>query len=113
MQFRKFISLCALLALMLSQAALASHSAAHVDHGFSKQISSLHDHQHDHEPEHSKHECPECLLTQLLQVAFYNTPAELSFNNQALDLVVSSQFFDIALYKHKANSPRAPPSVLI
>lgn len=113
MQFRKFISLWALLALMLGQIALAQHSAAHIDHGISFEFAFSHDDNHDHQEENEKHQCPECVLTKSLQTAFYNASTTLFFASQTDSLIPVYQFRTIIIDRYQANSPRAPPSILI
>ena len=115
MSFRKFISIWALLALMLGQVTLAQHSASHIDHGFSQEVTTSHNDHSDHkqDPHKKKHECPECLLTKSLQAAFYNTPVTLAFALQAETLAQIQQPITIAVNRYKANSPRAPPAFLI
>lgn len=115
MCFKKFISLWALLALMFGQVTLAQHSASHIEHGFFQEITvsqSTHD-EHQHDKNNKKHECPECLLTKSLQTAFYNAPVTLSFSLQKEALKLQQQSFVISLNRYKANSPRAPPAILI
>jgi hypothetical protein len=114
MHFKKFISLWALLALMLGQVTLAQHNASHIDHGFSQAVTS-HGGQDEHQndKDNKKHECPECLLTKSLQTAFYNVSVALSFTSEAEALVPQQQSLTIAVNLYKANSPRAPPTLLI
>ena len=122
MDFRKIISLWALLALLLGQVALAGHNATHIEHGFSQEIivsyDAVHDHgqnhDHGHENEEAKeHQCSECLLTKALQTAFYNAPATLSFFPEIEVLVAGQKSVDISINRYYANAPRAPPYILI
>jgi len=115
MHFRKFISIWALLALMIAQ-----HSASHIDHVFSQEVADSHaghdEHYHDehhHDEDHEKHECPECLLTKSLQTAYYNASIVLSFVQQADELILQQQYFITSLNRYKAHPPRAPPAILI
>ncbi len=115
MNLRKLVSIWALLALMLAQVTLAQHSASHIDHGFSQEITasqSAHD-EHQHDKDNKKHECPECLLTKSLQAAFYNTPVTLAFFIQS-DVILPQQYsFANFVRRYNSNSPRAPPTILI
>ncbi len=120
MHIRKVISTWALLALILGQATLAQHSASHIDHGFSQDIVAFYDihdeHQHNdhqHDEDNKKHECPECLLTKSLQTAFYSAPVTLSVGLPS-DILLPQQYSFVNLVnRYKANSPRAPPALLI
>ncbi len=117
MDFRKLISIWALLALMLGQVALAQHSATHIDHGISLEFVSSHsdDYTHDHNDreEGNKHQCPECVLTKALQTAFYNASTTLFPASQTGATVQTYQSFKVAINRYKTNAPRAPPVVLI
>lgn len=115
MHSRKLVSIWALLALMLGQVTLAQHSASHIDHGFSQEITVSHNlcDEHQHDKEDQKHECPECLLTKSLQAAFYNTPVTLAFALKSE--VLRPQQYSVAtvVNRYNSNSPRAPPVTLI
>ncbi len=119
MNFRKIISLLALLVLMLGQVALVQHSAEHIDHGISFELVSSHDeghsHDHHHNPEENKqtHQCPECVLNQSLQAGFHDSTALLFFTLQLENLMPEQQPFTVATDRYNANSPRAPPVILI
>lgn len=114
MHFRKFISLWALLALMLGQIALAQHSASHIDHGISFELtSSGNDEHHHHQEDSKKHQCPECVLTKSFQTAFYNISTALSFAINIEILTPAQQDLLISINHYKAQNPRAPPVTLI
>lgn len=113
MHLKKFVSLWALLALLLGQVALAQHSANHTDHGVSFELSSSHSDDHDHQEKSKKHQCPECVLTKSLQTAFYNAPVTLSFNFRTEVLLPQQYFIVTAVNHYNSNSPRAPPAILI
>lgn len=117
MHFRRLISLWALLALMLGQIALAEHSATHIDHGFSQETVVLHgDHNgdhHQHDQDTDKHECPECVLTQSLQTAFYLLPTVLFSTPKAETFTLTQKSPTISSNRYKAHPPRAPPTTLI
>ena len=115
MHFRKFISIWALLALMIGQVTLAQHSASHIDHRFSQEIAVSHDGHDKHQSDKSKkkHECPECLLTKSLQAAFYNAPSTLLVTLGAETFATTQQSLTIAVNRYQANPPRAPPAILI
>jgi hypothetical protein len=113
MRFRKFISLWALSALMLGQVALSQHSATHINHGFCFEVAASHHDDHDHQEESEKHQCPECVLTKSLQTALYNASFTLSFTSQEEAFLPQQQSLRIAVNRYKANSARAPPSILI
>lgn len=116
MDFRKFISVWALLALMVGQVLLAQHSATHIDHGFSQEVVVASDEvndSHHHDEDSKKHECPECLLTKSLQTAFYHGPVTLSFAPQVKALILQPESSIFYLNHYNSNSPRAPPVTLI
>lgn len=115
MHYKKFISLFALLALMLGQVAVAQHSAAHVDHGFIVQISSAHDdcNKSSHEDKESQHNCPECALQKTLQVALYHTPTVFIAPNETESLTLYSTSFKLIKHLRETNAPRAPPVIFI
>lgn len=117
MHFKKLISLWALLALMLGQAALIQHSATHIDHGISFELVSSHsdtsNHNHSDQEESDKHQCPECVLTKSLQAAFYNSSSVLLLSLQAEAIEPTQQSLMIAINRYQANAPRAPPAILI
>lgn len=100
---------------MVGQVALAHHSASHIDHGFSQELTASYNDHSNHKQDHhkKKHECPECLLTKSLQSAFYNAPVTLSFTAQGEVLTTTQQSLTIAVNRYKANPPRAPPAFLI
>ncbi len=100
---------------MLGQVTLAQHSASHIDHGFSQEITvsqSTND-EHQHDKDNKKHECPECLLTKSLQAAFYNTPVTLAFVLQSEVPLPQQYSFATVVNRYNSNSPRAPPVTLI
>ena len=115
MHFRKFISMWALLALMLGQVALVQHSATHADHGFSQEVVVFHDgnDEHQNDQDNKKHDCPECLITKSLQTAFYNVSSIFPVNSAAKTLALPKQSYVIVENHYRANSPRAPPAILI
>lgn len=118
MHSRKIILVLALLALAVGQVTLAHHSASHINHGFSQEITisqSAHDeHQHDKDgKDKKKHECPECLLTKSLQTAFYNTPTTFSFTPHSEAIRLQQYSFASVLDSYNSNTPRAPPVTLI
>ena len=120
MHFKKLISLWVLLTLMLGQLALAEHSAIHIDHDFSQEITVSYE-QHDnhyhgdcgHQEKNEQHQCLECVLATSLQAAFYNSPITLSATSHVEDLLPIQQSFTVVVSHDKANVPRAPPSILI
>lgn len=97
---------------MFGQVTLVQHSASHIDHGISHEVVSSHDSHHD-DQDNSQHECPECSLAQSLQVAFFNQFIAVPFGFQSDALPTIEQSYVIAYDQYKANSPRAPPSILI
>lgn len=115
MNFRKLISLWALLALMLGQIALAEHSVSHIDHGLFQGEALSHEGHSDHKHDNGdkKHECPECLLTKSLQTAFYSAPFAITFILGAQTLTAQHQSFVAADKGYQANLPRAPPVFFI
>ena len=115
MHFRKLISIWALLALLLGQLALAEHNATHIDHGYSQEIVTLHDGHNDdgHDQQKKKHSCPECVLIKSLQTAFYNAPALDFIHSGVQSNVFSTQSNVVVGVRYNANSPRAPPLLLI
>lgn len=115
MDFKKLISIWALLALILGQIALSEHSASHIEHGFSQETvasNDIHD-GHHHDKDSKKHECPECLLAKSLQTAFYSAPIELSFSLKAEVVALTTQIPTISINRYNSNTPRAPPTDLI
>lgn len=113
MRFRKLISICALLALMFGQVVLAQHNATHIDHGISFELAFSHNDEHHHQEEREKHQCPECVLTKLLQTAFYNVSSTLLSASQVGTLTPEHESLTVVNNNYKANSPRAPPAILI
>jgi ABC-type Zn2+ transport system substrate-binding protein/surface adhesin len=119
MHLKKFISLWALMALMLGQLALAEHNASHMDHHLSSDVVAVHyedhghEHDHDHQKETKEHQCPECLLTKSLQTAFFHSPKPLLVALSSEDLTSIHQSLAVKFYRNKANAPRAPPVILI
>lgn len=105
----------ALLALLFGQIALAEHSASHIDQGFSQEIVITHSHhdEHQHGGNHNKHECPECVLTQSLQAAFYNVLDILLPSQHAEILRPTQQYVVVSIGRYKAHPTRAPPVILI
>lgn len=115
MHLKKIISLWALLALIFGQITLAHHSASHIDHGFSQEISITHDvgDNHHHHKDNKKHKCPECLLTKSLQTVFYNAPITLFFSSKIENIAPVKQSLIVYGFYYNPNSPRAPPAILI
>jgi hypothetical protein len=116
MQFRKIISLWAILALAFAQIAIAQHSAAHLDHGFESIQTQQHaavDHDGDKDPSEKPHDCPECQLTKGLQTVI---PSEtglfvgfmISGHTASM---IEAPFVSIAVAS--SYNPRAPPSFSI
>ncbi len=66
----KLIAICMLAILVFGQIALAAHSVVHFDHVFHEKIIQVDSASHsDSNPEHFKHQCPECLLTHAFHAA--------------------------------------------
>ena len=66
----KLIAICMLAILVFGQIELAAHTAVHFDHVFHEKIIQLDSASHsDSNPEHLKHQCPECLLTHAFHAA--------------------------------------------
>lgn len=66
----KLIAICMLAILVFGQIALAAHSAVHLDHVVHEKFVQIDSTSHsDSNPEHLKHQCPECLLTHAFHAA--------------------------------------------
>ena len=111
MHFRKFLTIGALLTIMLGQVALAQHSATHIEHEFSQEIVVCHDDHHDEDRE--PHECSECFLINSLQTAFYNDPVTLLVVLEAEHLTLLEKSLIVSNTRYTSNPPRAPPTFLI
>jgi len=102
---------------MFGQVALAQHGAKHIEHDVSFElVSSVGHHYNQKHHEHDKeenHECPECVLVQSLQAAFYNDIKILLLTSQAQSILSTQQSSITLLNRNKAHSPRAPPATLI
>jgi hypothetical protein len=113
MQNRKIVYFVLLLGLFIAQFVTAYHTAEHIDHGIS--VISYND-QHDHEHENqgkSKHQCPECVLSKTLQIAFYHAPAYFSHQAHVEKIENQDTSVFVSSLKQKSNNPRAPPAFLI
>jgi len=111
MHFKKFMLAFSLCALLLGQFALAGHSIAHADHEFSDTITVCQDGHigHDDNKDPQKHECPECVLAQSLQAAFYNAP-HIIYDALTTEIPPVRHHSGIVLDRpYKANMARAPP----
>lgn len=114
MHFKKSISVWALLALIFGQLILAQHNAVHIEHGFSQEIASFHDgHKHDHDEEEKEHQCPECLLTETLNIGFYHHSTIVFMVPTTSGFTLQEKSDYILSARYQANLPRAPPVVLI
>lgn len=116
MQFKKIISVWAILALAFAQIAIAQHNAVHIDHGFEiaqTQHDAAIDHEHGNEKTARSHKCPECLLVKSLQTAFHADSAltvDFILSKNAF-LATDTSFVSKAITL--AYNPRAPPVLLI
>jgi len=113
------------MAMMIGQIVIAQHHSAHVSderpqethniahvgdvHGY---VSHGHDH-HDNDEEKNEHSCPECLLSQSLQIAFHNAPVTLFGNLTSEGSATFTQQSVVIGSYYNPNTPRAPPVALI
>jgi len=103
------------MAMMVGQIVIAQHHSAHVSSSFSEDCHVEHDAHHDEKdgPRHSKNECPECLLSQTLNIALYNTTTTLFLNIEPHSLAGYEQSSIVVGSYYNPNAPRAPPIALI
>lgn len=120
MQKTRIISLLVIMTMMIGQIVIAQHHSAHVSHDVAQESNdySHNDHDHGHAPhkhdeEKNQHDCPECLLSQSLQIAFHNVPVTLFVNLTSEDLTRFTQQSVVIGSYYNPNAPRAPPFTLI
>lgn len=123
MHARLYLSFLLLLGLFMSQFATAHHSAVHMDHLVLPDLAVVHadfsdrdsDHREHSPAEHTQHLCPECVLSHVLQAAFFHSVFPVIHLEAVKESVFipSDELFVPHLTTHY--SPRAPPilSVLI
>ncbi len=117
MHSQRIISLWALLAILLGQMAFAHHSTEHSNNYFFDNVvvSHAYDDNHNHKDErnHEEHKCPECLLAQTLQAAYYNAPAYVYEPIKVRIAEPFKRFVYVDRVKYKSYAPRAPPTIFI
>ena len=112
MQVKKPILILILLGLFIAQFATAYHTAAHIDHEISV-ITLNHDHQDHDDHKKSKHQCPECVLSKTLQVAFFHSSTYIFQQSYVEKTENKDTSVFVSYLEQKSNNPRAPPSFLI